>query len=134
MPAVDAGDLVTAVVGFVGTLVGAVVSYFASMRAAKAANTAAWAGHTIALAQSLIDSDDPAMRAAGAQLLAASVRAIADAPETPDKIKEATRSGDLADAVDEVRTVEQAGGEPAEIELAEEDEDGQEGSGHPQAS
>lgn len=76
------------------------------------------------VAEALLNSDDPAARAAGTQLLAASVRAIADAPETPEKIKQATRSGDLADAVDEVRTVDASDGVPAQIELAEEDEDG----------
>lgn len=130
----EAGDWITALVGLIGALIGAVASYLGSMRAARSASTAAWAGHTITIAEALLNSDDPAARAAGTQLLAASVRAIADAPETPEKIKQATRSGDLADAVDEVRTVDASDGVPAEIELAEEDEDGQkEGQGHPQA-
>lgn len=66
------------------------------MHAARSASTAAWAGHTIA---------------------------IADAPETPERIKQATRSGDLADAVDQVRTVDASDDVPAQIQLAEEDED-----------
>ena len=131
----EAGDWITALVGLLGALIGAVASYLGSRRAAKSASTAAWTGHTIALAEALLNSDEPAARAAGTQLLAASVRAIADAPETPEKIKQATRSGDLADAVDELRTVDASDGVPAEIELVEEDDDGQEqGQGHPQAS
>lgn len=122
----DAEDVITAVVGFVGALVGAGASYLATMRAARKANAAAWAGHTIGLATALLNSDDPALRAIGAQLLAASARAVADAAETPERIKEATRSGDLADAVDEVARLDRSDGEPVDIELAEEDDDGEE--------
>lgn len=129
----EAGVWITALVGLIGALIGAVASYLGSMRAARSASTAAWAGHTIAIAEALLNCDDPAARAAGTPLLAASVRAIADAPETPEKIKQATRSGDLADAVDEVRCVDASAGVLAEIELAEEDEGGQESQGQPQA-
>ena len=124
--------MVAAVAGLLGALVGAAVSYVAATRAARRAAAAAWAANTITLAQALLESDDPATRAAGSTLLAASVRAIADADETPERIKQATRSGDLADAVDAVRTLEEADGQQAEIELAEEVQDGQ-GPRDPQA-
>ena len=141
MPGVAAGEWITAVVGFAGALVGAGIAYLATMRAATKSNASAWAGHTISLATALLDSDDPTLRAVGAQLLAASARAVADAPDTPDRIKEATRSGDLADAVDEIGTLDRSSGEPVDIELVdgelvdgEEDDDGEEeGPSHPQA-
>jgi hypothetical protein len=133
-----AGDVVTALVGVGSALSGAGLSYLATARAARKAGAAAWAGHTISLATALLASDDPTMRAAGTHLLAAAARAVADAPETPERIKEVTRSGDLADAVDEVGRLEAAEGEPVDIEVvdaepAEEDDDGEEGPGQPQA-
>ena len=121
-----------AAIGVFGAVLGAAVAYVATTRAARKAGAAAWAGHTISLAQVLLDADDPTLRAAGTQLLAASARAVGDAPDTPERIKEVTRSGDLADAVDEVGRLEGAQGEPVEIELAGEDDDG-DGPGHPQA-
>ena len=114
----DPSDLAAAGAALLAAVLGAAVSYVAATRAARRAAAAAWAANTISLAQALIESDDPATRRAGSTLLAAAVRAVADAEETPERIKQATRSGDLADAVDAVRTLEEVGGSPAEIELA----------------
>lgn len=125
--------LVPAVIGFLGAVLGAVASYLGAQAAAKKSNAAASVANTVALAQALLDSDDPTHRVVGTALLAASVRAIADSDDTPDRIKQATRSGDLADAIDEVRTIEDSDGEQVEIELAEEARDGEEGSSDPQA-
>jgi hypothetical protein len=100
----EPSDRVAAGSGLLGALVGAGAGYFAAMRAAKRSGSAAWAATTMTVAQALLDSDDPGQRDLGARLLGASVGAIADAEDSPDRIEEATRSAELATAVEQVRS------------------------------
>lgn len=115
-PGVEPSDWIAAVSGLLGALVGAGAGYLAAVRAAKRAGAAAWAANTMTVARGLLDSDDPVHRDLGSRLLEASVGAIADAEDTPDRIKQATRGVELTSAFDQVRTLEDGDGDVA-VEL-----------------
>lgn len=120
----DSGEWIAAGSGRVGALIGAGAGYAGAMRAAKRAAAAAWAANTMTVAQALLDSDDHRQRELGTRLLTASVGAIADADDTPERIKQVTRGAGLMPAVDQVRNI---GGSEGDVTIEVQDGDGEDG-------
>ncbi|MEJ5946443.1 hypothetical protein WDZ17_14190 [Pseudokineococcus basanitobsidens] len=120
---------VSAAVGLVGALVGAAAGYLGAVRSARRAGSEAWAANALSLARALIDSEDAAQRALGGRLLEAGVGAVADAEDTPERIRAATRNPDLSLAVEDLRSL---GGDPDAEQGAEQDVELDEGEGDAQ--
>lgn len=88
-----AADVITALVGLVGALIGSAAGYLAAVRSAARSNRPAWTSAALDAARSLLASEDPAARAQGSRLLQAAAAAIGADPDAPEQIRRATRTG-----------------------------------------
>lgn len=87
-----AADVITALVGLVGALIGAAAGYLAAVRSAARSNRPAWTSAALDAARSLLASDDPDARAQGSRLLQAAAAAIGADPDAPEQIRRVTRT------------------------------------------
>lgn len=87
-----AADVITALVGLVGALIGAAAGYLGAVRSAARSNRPAWTSAALDAARSLLASDDPAARAQGSRLLQAAAAAIGADLDAPEQIRRATRT------------------------------------------
>lgn len=108
-------QIVTALVGLLGALVGAGAGYLGAVRAASRANRPAWASVAIEAARSLLGSEDPVRRAEGERLLSAAAAAIAGAEDAPEQLRTATRSEDRTRALERAGDLARSTGSPVEF-------------------
>lgn len=108
-------EIVTALAGLLGALVGAAAGYLGAVRAASRANRPAWASIAIEAARSLLDSEDPVRRAEGERLLSAVAAAIGGAEDAPEQLRAATRSEDTARALERAGDLARSTGAPVEF-------------------
>lgn len=106
-------QIVTALVGLLGALVGAAAGYLGSVRAAGRANRPAWASVAIEAARSLLESEDPVRRAEGERLLTAAAAAIGGAEDAPEQLRSATRSAGAGRAMEQAEDAARSTGSPA---------------------
>lgn len=118
----EAGDLLAAGVALLVGMLGAYAGYRGAMRSAARSSQSAWATNAVAMAQALLESDDPALREAGMKLLLSAVQAMGASPDTPRLIREATRTPEVETALERGRSVESPEGE-AEYVYDEGDDD-----------
>ncbi|NAZ73864.1 hypothetical protein GTQ99_00265 [Kineococcus sp. T13] len=110
----DAGDWLGAIAALVGALVGGGAAVFAGMYAARRASRSAVRGASADLIALLLQSDDPALRARGKELLFGSVEDLATSPDVPEATRraaakqladDATRSSELDQLLDRARSL-----------------------------